>query len=46
VIGSLAADFDPQELVSDYRRDLKALLEAKLAGERSRRRSRSRRRRR
>ena len=33
VIGSLAADFDPQELVSDYRRDLKALLEAKLAGE-------------
>jgi DNA end-binding protein Ku len=31
VIGSLAADFDPQELVSDYRRDLKALLEAKLA---------------
>src|SRR5205823_186668 len=28
VIGSLAADFDPQELVSDYRRDLKALLEA------------------
>jgi DNA end-binding protein Ku len=33
VIGSLASDFDPQELVSDYRRDLKALLEAKLAGE-------------
>jgi DNA end-binding protein Ku len=33
VIGSLAADFDPQELVSEYRRDLKALLEAKLAGE-------------
>ena len=33
VIGSLAADFDPEELVSDYRRDLKALLEAKLAGE-------------
>src|SRR5258707_3676116 len=33
VIGSLAADFDPQELVSDYRRDLKALLEAKLPGE-------------
>jgi DNA end-binding protein Ku len=33
VIGSLAADFDPQELVSDYRRDLNALLEAKLAGE-------------
>jgi DNA end-binding protein Ku len=33
VIGSLEAEFDPQELVSDYRRDLKALLEAKLAGE-------------
>jgi len=33
VIGSLASDFDPQELVSEYRRDLKALLEAKLAGE-------------
>ncbi|TMM27508.1 MAG: Ku protein [Actinobacteria bacterium] len=33
VIGSLAADFDPGELVSDYRRDLKALLDAKLAGE-------------
>jgi DNA end-binding protein Ku len=33
VIGSLASDFDPAELVSDYRRDLKAMLEAKLAGE-------------
>jgi DNA end-binding protein Ku len=33
VIGSLAADFEPDELVSEYRRDLKALLEAKLAGE-------------
>jgi DNA end-binding protein Ku len=33
VIGSLAADFDPGELVSDYRRDLKALLDAKLEGE-------------
>jgi DNA end-binding protein Ku len=33
VIASLASDFDPQELVSEYRRDLKALLEAKLAGE-------------
>jgi DNA end-binding protein Ku len=32
VIGSLAADFDEDELVSDYRRDLKALLEAKLDG--------------
>jgi DNA end-binding protein Ku len=33
VIASLAGDFDPDELQSDYRRDLKALLEAKLAGE-------------
>jgi DNA end-binding protein Ku len=33
VISSLAADFDPGELQSDYRRDLRALLEAKLAGE-------------
>jgi DNA end-binding protein Ku len=33
VIDSLAGDFDPSELQSDYRRDLKALLEAKLAGE-------------
>jgi DNA end-binding protein Ku len=33
VIGSLASEFDPQELVSEYRRDLKVLLEAKLAGE-------------
>ena len=33
VIASLAGDFDPSELQSDYRRDLKALLEAKLAGE-------------
>ena len=33
VINSLAGDFDESELVSDYRRDLKALLEAKLAGE-------------
>jgi DNA end-binding protein Ku len=33
VISSLAADFDPEELTSDYRRDLRALLEAKLAGE-------------
>jgi DNA end-binding protein Ku len=32
VIASLAGDFDPGELQSDYRRDLKALLEAKLAG--------------
>jgi DNA end-binding protein Ku len=33
VIESLSGDFDPSELQSDYRRDLKALLEAKLAGE-------------
>jgi DNA end-binding protein Ku len=33
VIGSLAADFETEELVSEYRRDLRALLEAKLAGE-------------
>ncbi|MGZ8782764.1 MAG: non-homologous end joining protein Ku [Gaiellaceae bacterium] len=33
VIESLAGEFDPTELQSDYRRDLKALLEAKLAGE-------------
>jgi DNA end-binding protein Ku len=33
VIGSLAGDFDEGELASDYRRDLRALLEAKLAGE-------------
>ncbi len=33
VIESLAGEFDPSELQSDYRRDLKALLEAKLAGE-------------
>jgi DNA end-binding protein Ku len=33
VIGSLAGDFDSDELVSEYRRDLRAMLEAKLAGE-------------
>ena len=33
VIESLAGDFDASELQSDYRRDLKALLEAKLSGE-------------
>ncbi|HET7046568.1 MAG TPA: Ku protein [Gaiellaceae bacterium] len=32
VIESLAADFDPAALTSDYRRDLRALLEAKLEG--------------
>jgi DNA end-binding protein Ku len=33
VIDSLAGDFEPTELVSDYRRDLRSMLEAKLAGE-------------
>ncbi len=33
VIASLTGEFDPNDLQSDYRRDLKALLEAKLAGE-------------
>jgi DNA end-binding protein Ku len=33
VIDSLAGDFEPSELTSEYRRDLKALLEAKLRGE-------------
>jgi DNA end-binding protein Ku len=33
VIESLSGDFDASELQSDYRRDLRALLEAKLAGE-------------
>jgi DNA end-binding protein Ku len=33
VIDSLVGDFEPSELVSDYRRDLRAMLEAKLAGE-------------
>jgi DNA end-binding protein Ku len=33
VIDSLAGDFDPSELVSEYRRDLRALLEAKMRGE-------------
>ena len=32
VIDSLAADFDPAALTSDYRRDLRAMLEAKLEG--------------
>src|SRR2546429_719442 len=32
VVGSPAVDVDPQELVSDYRRDLQALLQAKLPG--------------
>lgn len=33
VIESLASAFDPATLTSDYRRDLRALLEAKLAGQ-------------
>jgi DNA end-binding protein Ku len=32
VIASLVGDFDPEELTSEYRRDLRALLEAKLSG--------------
>ena len=32
VIASLSGEFDPSELQSDYRRDLRTLLEAKLAG--------------
>jgi DNA end-binding protein Ku len=33
VIASLAAEFEPQQLVSEYRRNLHELLEAKLGGE-------------
>jgi DNA end-binding protein Ku len=33
VIDSLAGDFDPDQLESEYRRDLRSMLEAKLAGE-------------
>ena len=33
VIASLVGDFEPSELEFEYRRDLRALLEAKLAGE-------------
>ncbi|HEY3207129.1 MAG TPA: Ku protein [Gaiellaceae bacterium] len=33
VIASLVAEFDPEELTSEYRRDLRAMLEAKLAGQ-------------
>jgi DNA end-binding protein Ku len=33
VIDSLAAEFDPAELTSEYRQDLREMLEAKLAGE-------------
>ena len=33
VIESLTSEFDPSELQSEYRRDLRAMLEAKLRGE-------------
>jgi DNA end-binding protein Ku len=33
VIESLVGEFDPETLQSEYRRDLRAMLEAKLAGE-------------
>jgi DNA end-binding protein Ku len=33
VIDSLAGEFEPDELESEYRRDLRSMLEAKLAGE-------------
>jgi len=33
VIDSLTGDFEPAELESEYRRDLRSMLEAKLAGE-------------
>jgi DNA end-binding protein Ku len=33
VIDSLTGDFEPDELESEYRRDLRAMLESKLAGE-------------
>ncbi|MGB2952264.1 MAG: Ku protein [Gaiellaceae bacterium] len=33
VIAGLAGDFDPNDLASEYRQDLRQLLEAKLAGE-------------
>src|SRR5919202_720413 len=33
VMQSLVADFEPSELESDYRRDLRQLLEAKLSGQ-------------
>jgi DNA end-binding protein Ku len=33
VIDSLAGEFEPSELTSEYRRDLRALLEAKVRGE-------------
>jgi DNA end-binding protein Ku len=33
IVEGLAAEFDPSELTSTYRRDLRTLLEAKLSGE-------------
>jgi DNA end-binding protein Ku len=33
IVDGLAADFEPEALASEYRRDLRALLEAKLRGE-------------
>ena len=33
IIDSLAGEFEPSELTSEYRRDLRALLEAKMRGE-------------
>jgi DNA end-binding protein Ku len=33
VMQSLVGDFAPEELVSDYRRDLRSMLEAKLSGQ-------------
>ncbi len=33
IIDSLAGDFEPAELTSEYRRDLRTLLEAKMQGE-------------
>jgi DNA end-binding protein Ku len=33
IVDGLAADFEPEALTSEYRRDLRALLEAKLRGE-------------
>jgi DNA end-binding protein Ku len=32
LVDSLVGEFEPDELTSDYRRDLRALLEAKLEG--------------
>jgi DNA end-binding protein Ku len=33
IVEGLSGDFEPEELTSDYRRDLRALLEAKMRGE-------------